>query len=80
MGQLINNQIVSDTQLSAFVDGRYEGFPNRGFVLQKSRTDSLFGNGFFDNASDLEVLTNDSETIGRAIAVGVDNYFKTKSN
>ena len=80
LGQLINNQIVSDTQLSAFVDGRYEGFPTAVLFCKSPVPIAYLEIGFFDNASDLEVLTNDSETIGRAIAVGVDNYFKTKSN
>lgn len=76
LGQYINDKIVENTSLSAYSGGRYEALPELVLFCKCPITIAYLEIGFFDNSSDLEILRNESEQIGRSIAEGIDRYCK----
>lgn len=78
LGEAINSEIVNRTSLPAFSSGRYSGFPTTILFCKSPIPIAYLEIGFFDNSSDLNILKSESEQIGQAIAIGIDNYFNNK--
>ncbi len=76
LGKYINDQIVANTDLSAYSGGRYDALPELVLFCKCPITIAYLEIGFFDNSSDLEILRNESDQIGRSIAEGIDRYCK----
>lgn len=76
-GKCINDRIVSETELSAASGGRYDGYPELVLFCKSPIPIAYLEVGFFDNASDLAILQKNSDAIGKAIAEGIDDYFKS---
>lgn len=75
LGKTINDKIVSQTELSEYSNGRIDG---EGYLILFQKTPMLCAYleiGFFDDSSDLSVLQNNSDLIGKAIAEGIEEYF-----
>lgn len=75
LGESINKSIVATTSLT--VSG--SGVINKPELIAFCKSPVPCGYmeiGFYDNSRDLEILKNESDKIGKAIAVGIDNYFK----
>ncbi len=75
LGVLINNSIVQNTSLSAYGNGRYDGYPELVLFCKSPVPVAYMEIGFYDNANDLNILKTESEIIGKAIADGVHSYF-----
>ncbi len=75
LGKSINDKIVASTGLAAAAGGRYEGFPTTILFCKSPVLVAYLEIGFYDNASDLAILQNSSDAIGKAIAEGIDAYF-----
>ena len=74
LGKCINDRIVQSTGLSAASGGRYDGYPELVLFCKSPITIAYMEIGFYDNASDLAILKNNSDAIGKAIADGVNDY------
>ena len=77
LGSLINGRITAETSMSAFGGGRYDGLPEAILFCKSPVPIAYLEIGFFDSPADTEILNSESEAIGRAIAEGVDDYFKS---
>lgn len=77
LGSLINNRIVTETSMPPFSGGKYDGFPTTVLFCKSPVPIAYLEIGFFDNASDLEILNSEYDAIGKAIAYGIDDYFKS---
>ncbi len=75
LGSLINSRITAQTGLGAFVGGRYDGLPEAILFCKSPVTIAYLEIGFYDDPADLEILNNNSEAVGRAIAEGIADYF-----
>ncbi len=75
LGSMINKRIVSDTSLSAFGGGEYSGLPEAILFCKSPVPIAYLEIGFFDNDTDLNILSSESEQIGKAIADGINDYF-----
>lgn len=78
LGQMINNEIVSGTSLSRHSGGK---IGNEGYLIAFNKSPVICGYmeiGFFDNTSDLAILQNETDKIGKAIANGVDKFMQSK--
>lgn len=76
LGNYINQQIVSDTSLCANQNGVYTGYPELILFCKSPIPIAYLEIGFFDNPEDLKILQTESDEIGRAIAKGIDLYWK----
>ncbi|MCH5184790.1 MAG: N-acetylmuramoyl-L-alanine amidase [Oscillospiraceae bacterium] len=74
LGKYINDEIVNTTSLSAYSGGRYDGYPELVLFCKSPVTIAYLEIGFFDNSKDLNILRNESDRIGMAIAKGIDKY------
>ena len=75
---MINNEIVSGTSLSRHSGGK---IGNEGYLIAFNKSPVICGYmeiGFFDNTSDLAILQNETDKIGKAIANGVDKFMQSK--
>ena len=79
LGKYINDRIISQTRLSASSSGRYDGYPELILFFKSPVPIAYMEIGFYDNASDLDILKTDSEAIGKAIADGVDDYMNSRN-
>lgn len=79
LGKLINDRIVTETSMPAFSDGEYDGFPTTILFCKSPVPIAYLEIGFFDNQSDLNILRTEYDSIGKAIANGIDDYFKSKT-
>lgn len=77
LGSLINGRITAETSMSAFGGGRYDGLPEAILFCKSPVPIAYLEIGFFDSTADMEILNSEAEAIGRAIAEGVDDYFKS---
>ena len=75
-GRLINNQIVNNTSLTAYSGGCYKGSPELILFCKSPVPIAYMEIGFFDNSSDLNILNNEYDQIGKAIADGINQYFE----
>lgn len=75
LGQLINNRIVSQTSLSAFSGGKYDGFPTTILFCKSPIPIAYLEIGFFDDSSDLDILNQEYDAIDKSIADGINDYF-----
>ncbi|MGN0106884.1 MAG: N-acetylmuramoyl-L-alanine amidase, partial [Hominilimicola sp.] len=74
LGQLINTKIAA---ASGLFDNSPIGSEEYLILFNKCPVPIAYMEiGFFDNSSDLEILQSSSDTIGQAIAEGVDEYLK----
>lgn len=76
LGKLINDRIVTETSMPAFSGGEYDGFPTTILFCKSPIPLAYLEIGFLDNSSDLEILNSEYDAIGKAIANGIDDYFK----
>lgn len=74
LGKYINDKIVENTSLSAYAGGRYNGLSELVLFCKSPIPIAYMEIGFFDNSSDLAILRNETEKIGRSIAEGIDKY------
>ncbi len=79
LGSFINNRIVTETSMPAFSGGKYDGFPTTILFCKSPIPLAYLEIGFYDNSSDLNILETESDGIGKAIANGIDDYFKAKA-
>lgn len=79
LGSFINNRIVTETSMPAFSGGKYDGFPTTILFCKSPIPLAYLEIGFYDNSSDLNILETESDGIGKAIANGIDDYFKAKT-
>lgn len=78
LGQMINDEIVSETSLSRHGSGK---IGSEGYLIAFNKSPVICGYmeiGFFDNTSDLAILTNEVDKIGKAIANGIDKFMNFK--
>jgi N-acetylmuramoyl-L-alanine amidase len=75
LGRMINNEIVSNTDLSEYAGGSIDGEPYLILFQKAPMLCAYLEIGFFDNSSDLSILQSNSDAIGKAIADGINNYF-----
>ena len=73
-GKFINDEIVADTSLSAYMGGCYPYMPELILFCKSPIPIAYIECGFFDNSSDLAILNSEYEQIGKAIASGIDKY------
>lgn len=78
LGKTINDAIVNGTSLSRHGDGAIGGEPELIAFCKSPVPCGYLEIGFFDNASDLSILNNEYDSIGKAIANGVDTYLSNK--
>ena len=76
LGKSINDCIVKNTSLSAFGTGEYTNYPELILFCKSPVPVAYMEIGFFDNPSDLNILRSESDSIGKAIAEGIDEFFK----
>ncbi|MDY3303126.1 MAG: N-acetylmuramoyl-L-alanine amidase [Clostridia bacterium] len=74
LGKTINDKIVSDSPLTYYGSGCYDGYPELVLFCKSPIPIAYLEIGFYDNPSDLEILRSCSDTIGRSIAFGIDDY------
>ena len=78
LGKIINDTIVQNTSLSACGTGRYDGYPELVLFCKSPVPVAYMEIGFYDNQNDLGILQTESDSIGKAIAVGLNSYFANK--
>ncbi len=76
LGQYINNAIVSETSMGQCGNGVISFEPELIAFCKSPVTCGYLEIGFFDNSSDLAILNAESDSIGKAIADGIDAYYK----
>ncbi len=74
LGKIINEKIANATNLNIHGSGEITFEPELIAFCKSPVPCGYLEIGFFDNASDLEILKSDSEGIGKAIAEGVDEF------
>lgn len=74
LGKTINDRIVKDSPLTYYSSGCYDGYPELVLFCKSPIPIAYLEIGFYDNSADLEILKSCSDTIGRAIAFGVDEF------
>ncbi len=79
LGKCINDRIVAQTPLAAASGGRYDGYPTLVLFMKSPITIAYMEIGFFDNASDLAILRESYDEIGKAVADGIDDYMSGTS-
>lgn len=75
-GRIINQKIVEQTSLENYSGGEIEDEPDLIAFHKNPCPTAYLEIGFFDNADDLSILNSESDKIGKAIADGIDEYFK----
>ncbi|HIW56663.1 MAG TPA: N-acetylmuramoyl-L-alanine amidase [Firmicutes bacterium] len=80
LGKYINDRIVSSTSMGISGSGAYDGFPTTILFCKSPVTIAYLEIGFFDNQSDLNILKTESDSIGKAIAEGINDYFTAKES
>ncbi len=78
LGKYINDVIVSDTSLSRSGNGIISFEPELIAFCKSPVPCGYLEIGFFDNSSDLNILETESDSIGRAIAYGINTYLTEK--
>ena len=76
LGQMCNDNIVSMTSLSEHGNGVIDWKPQLVAFCKAPVPCACLEIGFFDNDSDLSILNSEYDTIGLAIAKGVDEFCK----
>ena len=77
LGKTINDEIVSATSLSCHGSGVISGQPELIAFCKSPVTCGYLEIGFYDNSNDLSILKSESDSIGKAIAGGIDKYLKS---
>ena len=78
LGKIINDFIVAKTSMPKWGSGEYTGYPELVMFCKSPVPVAYLEIGFYDNESDLSVLKNESDMIGKAIAEGIASYCKNK--
>ncbi|MBE7043292.1 MAG: hypothetical protein E7399_07360 [Ruminococcaceae bacterium] len=76
LGQSINNQIIQNTSMPIHGNGIYTTYPELILFCKSPVPVAYMEIGFYDNASDLWILQNESDGIGKSIAQGIDAYYE----
>jgi len=74
LGSVINEKIISTTSLKKSGSGVIRGL---GALIAFNKSPVTCGYleiGYYDNANDLNILKNESDKIGKAIAEGIDEF------
>lgn len=74
LGKTINDEIVSSTGIGIYGSGKISNMPELIAFCKSPVTCAYLEIGFFDNSSDLSILKNNSDSIGMAIANGINKY------
>lgn len=74
LGKSINDKITSSTSLSAYSGGSID-MPELIAFCKSPVVCAYLEIGFFDNSTDLNILQSESDSIGKAIAEGISEYF-----
>ncbi|MCH5212860.1 MAG: N-acetylmuramoyl-L-alanine amidase [Oscillospiraceae bacterium] len=74
LGKLCNDAIVDGTSLSMSGNGVISFEPQLIAFMKSPVTCGYLEIGFFDNTADLNILRTESDAIGKAIAMGIDQY------
>ncbi len=74
-GKCINDRIVSETSLTASRNGVYNGYPELVLFCMSPVPIAYMEIGYYDNSEDLAILNSETDSIGLAIAHGIDDYF-----
>ncbi len=74
LGKKINDKIINSSSLGIHGNGEIRFKPELVVFCKAPVTCAYLEIGFFDNASDSEILNTESEDIGKAIAEGVDEF------
>ena len=78
LGKLCNDKIVNNTSLSMNGNGVITSMPELIAFCKSPVPCGYLEIGFFDNASDMNILNTEYDEIGKAIAVGVDEFCTTR--
>lgn len=73
LGKAMNDKIAAATSLSN--NGSIDSMPELIAFCKSPVTCAYLEIGFFDDSSDLSILKNESDAIGKAIAEGIDSFF-----
>lgn len=74
-GKTINDSIAANTSLSLSGSGAITFEPELIAFCKSPVPVAYLEIGFFDNSNDLSILQSESDSIGKAIAMGIDAYF-----
>lgn len=74
LGKTMNDKIASMTGLSN--NGSIDSMPELIAFCKSPVVCAYLEIGFFDNGNDLDILQTEYDTIGKAIAEGIDDYFE----
>lgn len=80
LGKTINDKIAENTSLSIHGSGCIDFEPYLILFHKSPIPCAYLEIGFFDNGSDLSILQNERDKIGKSIAEGIDEYCKTYIN
>lgn len=80
LGRYINDCIVSETSLSRSGNGIISFEPELIAFCKSPVPCGYLEIGFFDDPSDLEILNSESDSIGKAIADGINTYYTELQN
>lgn len=75
LGKSINDSIVRNTSMTMCGNGVYNSYPELVLFCKSPVPVAYLEIGFYDNSSDLDILRNESDMIGKAIAEGIDAYY-----
>ena len=75
LGKYINDCIVSETPLSRSGNGIISFEPELIAFCKSPVPCGYLEIGFFDDPSDLEILSSENNSIGKAIAEGINSYY-----
>lgn len=78
LGKLCNDEIISGTSLASSGGGAIGGEPQLIAFMKAPVTCGYLEIGFFDNTRDIEILKSESDSIGKAIAAGVDKFCRSE--
>lgn len=78
LGKVINDEIISQTSLKCHGNGVISGQPELIAFCKSPVTCGYLEIGFYDNPNDLSILKSETDSIGKAIACGIDKYVKSR--
>ena len=76
LGAIVNEKIVSATSLKKCGNGSISGLGALIAFCKSPVTCGYMEIGFYDNSADLNILRNESDAIGKAIAEGIDEFVR----
>lgn len=80
LGKIINDKIAENTSLDIHGNGCLDFEPYLILFQKSPITTAYLEIGFFDNESDMAILSAEHDKIGRSIAEGIDEYCALRVN